>query len=532
MSHPPRRRAAARPRPLRRLLAGLALWPALVLAGCSGEGGTGSTGAGADAGEGRPATLTIALQAEGMTLDPHAATDAGSMRLIENMHASLMRYAEDYPDVEKDLLADYEVGEDLKTFTLTLREGLRFHSGRPVRASDVAYSLNRINEKGVRNEALRGLDAIEVVDERTAVLRFDAPMAPLMTYLAHPMWAIVDREVVEANDGRLDRADAGCGPFTLVEWAKDRRCVLERFEGYHVEGLPKVGRLVYRPIPDESARTIALSTGEVDLVLDVPVQSIASLEGEAGVSATSSPGTFWEYLGFNCDEPPFDDARVRRAAAWAVDRGALARAIKRGRATPLRGGHVPPHHWAHADFEAYPEPRPEKARALLEAAGLGEGVEAELIVTSAAPYQVAAAEAVKQMLREVGFDITLRRLEPTLFFQRLNKRRFQMTLVGWVGFVDPDQWLYPIYHSSGAYNQQGYADAGVDALLEEGRATADRDARRSIYRRAQQRIAADAPTVFLYVNEQVSAYGDHVEGFDVHPTGATISLRETSIAGR
>jgi len=499
------------------------------LSGCGGEEPADPASQAATTTPGEPDTLVIAIQADGQTLDPHKAVDAGSMRLIENLYSTLMRYTPAYGEIEPDLLVDWQADDEFTRFTLTLKEGLTFHSGRPITAGDVKFSLNRIRESGLRDEPLADLESIEVVDERTVELRFARPMSPLMTYLAHPMYAIVDRQAVEELGGDLSQATAGSGPFQLVRWQKDREAVVEAFDDYHVDGLPKVERLVYRPIPDDSARSIALVNREVDIVLDVPVQEIEPLQGHDHLTIDSVPGTFWEYIGLNCARAPFDDPRVRQAVAWAVDRQMLNQAVKRGRATVLDGGHIPPHHWAHADLELYPQRDPAKARQLLADAGYPDGFETTLIVGSDFSYQVAAAEIVKQQLAPVGIRVNLQRLESTQFFQRLGAGDFEATLVGWIGFVDPDEWCYPIYHTDGKYNQQSYTDEQVDRWLAEGRTVRDRAERRAIYAKIQRCIAADAPTVFLYVNDRVSAHLNRVENFVVHPTATTIFLRSTSI---
>lgn len=513
-----------------RLLALLLLTCLFTLVGCGEQAAPTAEAAEATASRaGEPRAggeLVIALQADGKTLDPHAALDAGSMHLIENMYSTLMRYTDEYGEIEPDLLASHEVSDDFRTFTLTIRDDAQFHSGRAVTAEDVKYSLERIIEMGPRSEPLANLDEIEVTGVHTLVLRFSEPMSPLMTYLAHPMMAIVDREVVEANGGELDRADAGSGPFKLVDWQKDQRLTLEKDAAYYVDGLPRLERVVYRPIPEDTARTTALANREVDVVLDVPVQDVELLEQTRGVVVASVPGTFWEYVGLNTQRPPFDDARVRQAVAWAVDRAVLNQAVKYGRATVLDGGHIPPHHWAYADLHLYPQRDVAKAKALLAEAGHPEGFSTELIVGADFEYQVQAAGIVKQMLKDAGIEVDLQRLESSMFFERLGQRDFDMTLVGWVGFVDADEWVYAIYHSDGPYNQQAYANSEVDRLLAEGRAVGERDARQAIYRDAQERIATDAPTVFLYVNDQTSAHLDDVGGFVTHPTATTLSLRE------
>jgi peptide/nickel transport system substrate-binding protein len=500
------------------------LLTALALPGCGGGDG--------DTQPARETTdeLVIALQSDGATLDPHKAVRASSIRLGENIYSTLMRYTPEYGRVQPDLLESYNANEQFTQWTLVLLPELRFHSGRAMIADDVVYSLNRLQEiRGGQAAALVHLESIEAVDGRTVKLTFSKPMAPLMTYLAHPMYAIVDQRVVERHDGNIDNVDAGSGPFKLVEWQRDQHVILEKYENYHMDRFPLLERIVYKPIPDEAARSVALSTGEVDLILDVPIQEIENLEEQAGVNVASVPGTFWEYLGMNCEAAPFDDVRVRQAVAWAIDRAALNKVIKNERAVVLDGGHLPPHHWAHAELKTYPQPNVAKAKQLLAEAGYPDGVDVTLIAGSDFAYQVRAGEVLKQMLAPAGFRVELQQLESTQFFARLNESEFQMTVVGWVGFVDPDQWVWNIFRTGGVFNQQQYANEQVDALMLDGRAVRDREKRKPIYAELLKIIAEEAPMAFLYCNDQTSAMRDDVNGFVVHPTGSTIFLRETFI---
>jgi peptide/nickel transport system substrate-binding protein len=275
---------------------------------------------------------------------------------------------------------------------------------------------------------------------------------------------------------------------------------------------------------------MAARAGEVHLVHEVPARDVQTLEDAEGLEVVAAPGTFWEYIGLNTRRSPLDDPRVRQAIAWAVDRDQLNAAVKRGQATPLRAANLPPHHWAALTDAIYPQRDLEKARALLQEAGHDEGIELTLIVDASVGYQVRAAEMIKQQLAPAGIDVAVQAMETTAFFDKLGAGDFDATVVGWMGFVDPDQWMYDLFHSQGQYNQQGFADAQVDQLLEEGRRSLDRRAVTPTYQQAQRRVADLAPMVFLYVNPQTSAVREEVQGYVVHPTATTIFLRDASVA--
>jgi len=473
--------------------------------------------------------IIVALQSDGTTLDPHIASDAASMRLIENMYSTLVRYQDGkYGAIENDLASDYTISDDGLIYTFTINDKATFHkSGRAVTSEDVKYSIERIISSEVRASQFEAVDSIERPDEATVVINLNQSVAPFLTYLAYPMNAIVDKDIVESTG--LDTFDGGSGPFALTSWDKDQQLVMEKYDGYYVDGLPKLDKVTYKPIPDETARVIALQNGEVDLLLDVTNKDKLQLENAEGVTIASIPGTFWEYLGINVEKAPLDNVKVRQAIANAIDRGAINDVVKFGAATVLDGGVIPAGHWAYADLHLYPERDVEKAKSLLAEAGYADGMTLELKVGADFQYQVDAAQMIKQQLAEAGITVEVLAQESGIFFDALGKHDFQLTVVGWLGFVDPDEFLYNLFYTGAPWNQQGYSNEEVDALLDEGRKETDIEKRKAIYKKAQEIISDEAPMAFLYMNESASAYRDHVKDFDVDAVVTTLSLRKTYI---
>lgn len=510
----------------------LAILLTLLLAGCGQQPQRpgGDTDAGLDdMSAQRSKTIVVALQSDGKTLDPHKATDAASMRLIENMYSTLFRYTPTYGEVEPNLVREYEWNDDHTQLSILLRNDVKFHDElRPLTTADVKFSIERIKSEGVRKEQFQAIDQIEVHNDMEFTLHLTEPLAPLITYLAHPMNAIVDKQVVEANDGQIDRIDAGSGPFKLDSWKRDLHCKLISFDNYFLKDKPFLNAIVYRPIADSSSRQAALRNGEVDMILDVTVKNQQVLANDDAIRLESVPGTFWEYVGMNTKRPPLDQPEVRQAIAWALNRSDLNKLVKFGEATILDGGHIPPGHWAHAeDLVVYPRQDMEKARQLLTEAGLGDGFEVTMKVGSDFPYQVQAAQIVKQQLRDLGIEVKVQNLESSVFFDALGNQDFDLTVVGWLGFVDPDEWTYNLFHSGAKWNQQSYSNPEVDELLEQGRRTLERTERQRIYRQVQDLVTRDAPMAFLYVNPRTAAMGPRVKDFVVHPTVTSIFLRET-----
>lgn len=499
---------------------GLAVMSAVVLAVFSG---------GAACAEGRDG-LIVAIQSDPSGLDPHTVTDRAAGIAIENMYNSLFTYTETYGEAVPSLAESYEVSGDGLTYTLYLHDNVKFHSGDVMTSEDVKYSLNRIVESGARSSQLEKISNIETPDENTVVITLESQYAPFLTYLANPLNAIVDKDVVEENGGNINNVDAGSGPFKLTTWNEGSSVDMEAFADYWEEGKPQVASLQLKTITDATARATALRNGEIDMIIDAVDQETAVLKNAQGVVLETIPGTFWEYVGMNCESESLKDARVRQAIAHAIDRNMINMAVKMGSASVLAEANIPSTHEYYGGDELYAARDVEKAKSLLAEAGIEEGsLKLKLTVGSDWQYQVDAAQMIKQQLEEAGIHCEISALESGVYFDGLNSGDFDLTVCGWSGFVDADEYLHDLFITDGAYNQQNYSNPKVDELLEKGRVTIDEEERKEIYKEVQKLIAEDAPMAFLYMNSFTVAMRDNIKGYTVHPTAATIFLKNVSI---
>ena len=514
-----------------KLLTAVLLSAGLLLTGCSGspaEYGDSGEGGGAAAESGSGDNdLTVAIQSDPTGLDPHMVTDRAAGIAIENLYNTLFTYTETYGEAVPSLVDTYEISEDGLTYTMHLHEGVKFHSGNTMTSADVKYSLERIKNSGARASQMEKISSIETPDDNTVVITLSSQYAPFLTYLANPLNAIVDQAVTEENGGNLANVDAGSGPFALTAWNEGSSVDMEAFADYWEEGKPQVDTLTLRTITDATARATALRNGEIDMIIDAVDQEKAVLEGAEGVVLESVPGTFWEYVGMNCQSESLKDPKVRQAIAYAIDREAINTAVKMGSATVLTETDIPSTHEYFGGDEIYAQRDVEKAKALLAEAGVAEGsLNLKITAGSDWQYQVDAAQMVKQQLEEVGINSEISALESGVYFDGLNAGDFDLTVCGWSGFVDADEYLYDLFTTNGAYNQQKYSNPEVDELLEQGRVTLDETQRKEIYKEAQRIIAEDAPMAFLYMNSFTVAMRDNVKGYTVHPTMATIFMKD------
>ena len=476
-------------------------------------------------------TLVVAIQSEPSGLDPHMVTDKAAQYAIENMYNTLFSYTATYGEIEPSLVSSYEVSDDGLVYTMTLCDDVKFHSGSTMTSEDVKYSLERIRDTGVRASQMSKITSIETPDEKTVVITMESAYAPFLSYLANPLNAIVEKSVAEENNGDLTNVDAGSGPYTLTAWNVGTDLEMAAFADYFEDGKPGTDALELRPIEDETSRATALRNGEVDMILDATDTEIAVLGSADGVTLETVPGTFWEYLGMNCESEALSDPLVREAIACAVDRNAINMAVKMGNATVLTEANIPADHEYFGGDEIYTERDVEKAKELLAEAGVEEGsITLKFTVGADWQYQVDAATMIKQQLSEIGINCELSAMESGVYFDGLNSGDFDLTVCGWSGFVDADEFLYDLFTTEGAYNQQNYSNTEVDELLEKGRVTTDETERKEIYAEAQKIIAEEAPMAFLYMNSYTVASRDNVQGFTVQATGTSVFLKDVSFS--
>jgi peptide/nickel transport system substrate-binding protein len=232
------------------------------------------------------------------------------------------------------------------------------------------------------------------------------------------------------------------------------------------------------------------------------------------VQLAHGPSTLHDYLMLNCARKPFSDVRVRQAVAMAIDRQLMTDIILFGYGTPVVGGPIPEWHWAYANLDVYPAPDVEKAKQLLTEAGYPNGFPLTIGAGSNYAAQVQAAEMLKEQLQQIGIDVTPNPQEWGTYIDTvITKKDFDAAIIGWIGAIDPDDWLYARFHTGEQWNTTGYSNPEVDKLLEEGRATTDQARRKELYDRAQQLIVTEAPFAFFYLYDQYEALRDYVKGY-------------------
>ncbi len=497
-------------------------------------------------------TLRLVLNEDPGGFDVHRDTTHTLYNRARELFSTLVRYAPDAHRLEPELLARLpEVSADGRVYRFELRPGVRFHDGVELTAQDVRFTFLRILDPSTLSPHSGFLapveGAAEVMEGRTQELagfqeegryRFRvtlaAPYTPFVHVLALPAFSIYPRHAVEAAGPRWPFTPIGSGPFRLDSYQRDRLIRLVRHTGYFETGLPYLDAVEYRVLPDALTAALEFEKGSLDVMrLAEPELARPGALGGGGSRLVVGPSFNTYYLLFNVRQPPFTDARVRRAVAHAVDVGEMVNHLLRGRAERAFGI-IPPGILA-AQRLPLPPPDPQQARRLLRESGFPTGLVVEALVPSGGTL-FRWYEAVQAMLWEVGLRLRLRPVDRATFLAARAQGRLAVHLGNWwAEFADPDNFLYPLFHSTqSARYSGGYARPEVDRLLERARRAADPDERIRLYREAERIIVAeDVAALPLWHLHQYAMVQPWVHGYAHHPTGlAASSHRFVWLSGR
>jgi peptide/nickel transport system substrate-binding protein len=477
--------------------------------------------------------VVVGMEAEPPGLDPGQALGLHTLRVTHQLFETLVTTPDDSTDVVPGLAESWTTSADGLTWTFKLRRGVRFHDGTPLDAAAVKFTFDRVidpNHPHAKNGKwsfvvgyLSSVKSVDAVDPLTVRLNLKYPTSSLPALLALPNCAIVSPTAFTKNHADFNSRPVGSGKYRFETWERGSRLVLKRHDDYWgVKGKPQT--LVYRAIPDATARVTELLTGGVDLILPIAPDFIEKLEKNSQITVYKKTGlTVW-YVGFNVEKKPFTDKRVRQAFNHAVNKEAIVRDILKGTGVPAVGPLLPGTWAADPSVRKYPYD-PAAAKRLLAEAGFPNGFEVDFWVPesgSGMQSPVEMSTVIQSNLAAIGVKASLKTFEWGSYLGKLRSDAPAMFALSWfLKSEDPDLSLYPLFFSKNTPlpNRSNYNNAEVDQLLLQARQVADKAKRADLYRRAQKMIVEDAPWVFVDHELQIVATRAGVKGFKLHPSG-------------
>lgn len=430
------------------------------------------------------------------------------------------------------LAADVNVSGDGYVYTFKLRDNVKFHNGRLMTAEDVIYSYNRIMNPKVASSAavfiknIKGaadvqagktdtIAGIRKIDDFTLEITLEHAV-DLGYQLYKVETAIVPKEEVEAKGDAFGTEPVGCGPFKFVKWVKGSEIILEKFDDYFEPGKPYIDKLVYKIMPEGSARDLAFRAKELDANLVGAAQyEVYQRDPEISGNMIEVAEMFTRHIGFNRQYKPLADRRVRRAVNHALNSDLIIKKLiknKAFKATSFLPSSSPAFDPDLAPY-AYDV---KKAKELMAAAGYKDGFDLEIIGTNSQSYGVRVVEAVIPFLKKIGIRVKPRQLEGGMLSQRLKKGDYQAYI--WSVESGPDPLASMSRYHSGTLPTSGnyiaYNHPEFDKLIDQAKATGDPAERVELIKKADRLFFEDAPLWFFNYNKAIIAYQPWVHGVE------------------
>ena len=478
-------------------------------------------------------TLTIGLNQDPDILDPTLSRTYVGRIIYAHMCEKLYELDENLkisPQLAADLPAFTDGG---RTVTIKLRSGVKFNDGTAMDAEAVRFSLDRHRamQGSNRRSELDHVNSVEVVDPLTIRLRLKAPFSPITAILADRAGMPVSPAQANKLADKFGTAPVCVGPWAFAERVAQDRIVLDKSTHYFDPAQAKFDRLVFRIITDDNVRLANLRSGDIDFMHLVNPTHAASLKKEGKFDVSSVTGIAYSGITINLRNkngkvpaPPGDlgtplanDPRVREAFELSIDREALNQVVWEGQHT-VGCTPISPVSPFHDKSRKCPGRDVARAKKLLAEAGLANGYSFELTVQNQPPER-RVGEVIQGMVKEAGFNISIR---PSEFAAALNDDdagKLQAFLVGWSGRVDPDANIHQFHTCQGSLNTTQACDETIDSLLNKAREVSDLGQRIQLYREAVDKFGARRNILYLYHANYIAAFPKNLKGYKAVPDG-------------
>jgi peptide/nickel transport system substrate-binding protein len=462
-------------------------------------------------------TLRVSFPGSPRLIDPPITGAVEEWIITSWLYSSLTRVDEKF-NVQPDLAESWEPAEQGKVWTFKIRKGVKFHSGREVNADDVASSINRILDPNTKSRGRGGLgpiEKVEVVDPTTVRFHLARPIADFPANLALPYARITPKD----SKLNLNIEADGTGPFVLKEFVVGEKVVVERNPNYFIKGTPHVERVILTVYPDSTAEINALKDGKTDIMWQVRPDQVDLLKGDKNVKIEEVPTGSFVPIVMRSDQPPFNDARVRKALKLAIDREVLLKNILSGHGAIGNDQSLPPSNpFFNANVQA-PKRDVAKAKQLLADAGHPNGLKLTLYTSDARVGMLPQALLAQQMAKEAGFDIQIQNTPWDVFLNTVwEKRPFYIN--NWFARPTTDTSILPFFvtrDKGGSLNDYFYSNPEVDRLLLAAQGELDVAKRKELYHQAQAMVAEDGPAIIAFFKNNITAFRTDVMGYTADP---------------
>jgi peptide/nickel transport system substrate-binding protein len=468
------------------------------------------------------------------TFDPILTAQNADIWVLDNMNANLVRVTYDGTGLEPDLAESWKASDDGKRYRFKLRKEIKFGNGKPVRPSDVVFSLQRLRDQkdSVMATMYESIKEVKALDKHHVEVVLSEPSAPFLSTMAMYAASILPEDVVKSRGDDFASNPVGAGAFKLKEWKKQNRVTLIKNEHYWQSDKVSLDKVVWEYIPNDNTRVLNLESGQVGAAILIPFNKIDALSGKSDINANIDKSSREDMMLINHSKKPLDDVRVRRALFMGINRKAIVKAALFGHGK-VSNSFIPAGGLFHNSDNKNYHYDPDKAKKLLEEADVSD-LSLELMIANGSNITNQVAVMIQGMYSKIGIKIHINKQEKGEQWSTLQSGDYDLSLNYWVNdIIDPDQKasfsLYG-YNDSKAYFTR-YKNPKMKKLIEKGRHVLDKDKRKKIYYEIQKLAMEDVVYVDLYYAPFLNASRKNVDDFYQNPTGRFM-LEGTSVKSK
>jgi oligopeptide transport system substrate-binding protein len=482
------------------------------------------------------------------TLDPAVSSESTSAQYIMLIYSGLMKLNDKLEPVG-DIAESWTIDASGTTYSFKLRQDVKFQNGKALTANDFKYSWERAASPNTAsntaatylgdivgvNEMLAGqansIKGVTVKDNYNLQVTIDTPKSYFLYKLSYPTTFAVDKNIVSKGADWWRSANNGTGPFSLSKWTQRKSLTLIRNEAYYGNkpSISSIQYSYYSGLPMD-----LYETGDIDVtgISTAYIDAVMDQSGTFYKDLTISSDLSVSYIGFNCAQPPFDDANIRQAFSLAIDKDKIIRLVYRDM-EKRADGVLPPGMPGYnpgikgIGFDAV------KAKELINASRYGDVSKLPSITLTTEGYGGGVGQLMQALVYQwqenLGVTVKLRQLDTDRYFYSTKSEIDQLFLMGWsADYPHPQDFVDILFRSDTNYNYGEYVNPEVDALIKTANETTDAPASFALYQKAEQIIINDAACLPLTFGMNYTLVKSYVKNYKVSPLGFAL-LQDVSI---
>ena len=493
--------------------------------------------------------ITQAVTSDGKSFHPYQTNDTASSSLWGHVYGggSLTKYNDDTLETVGFAAEKWEISPDKKTYTFTLRDGLKWSDGAPFTTDDYVWTFQQAlkpENKYPYVENLKVIQSYTAKDPRTLIVTLNEALvvglenSDVVTPLPRHTWEKYDWNDSTKNP-EINAPSVANGSYKLKEWKRDDHATFVANDNYW-EGRPNLDSFTMRVFGTQALAYQALKSGEVDWASFQPSDyADAKKQPNLNVYEYYTAASSWQYIGYNLRRPALKDALVRKALAYATDRQGIIDGVAFGLGRPIYSA-FPQSSWVYNPNVEHYDFNLGKARDLLTQAGYtmsgknltkdGKQLSLKLLYGPAtSKVREGIATVMQQQLGDLGIKVDVQPLEFQSYLNTLQTEPFDYDLfvLGWAATIEP-HFSYQIWYESSIpqLNSGAYVNKQVEMLFDQGSKEFDRAKRKAIYGDIQRVISDDEPYIFLHESESYVGINKRVGGILPKKTGITYNLEK------